>query len=219
LTVPASIPEPAQELVAAQSTAVAQVGPDGFPIGSPEQIAASMGFGGLNFDAFGIVPIVSLTNHGFEMSDGSPSLGEEFFAVLGSQRNKYLYSYQYLPAGKTMAESNLVKELLYSYDQITNTNGSYTIEQFTKDAVAHGCEVTCKLYHEVSATLVDGRIVNLSIPNAGSGNSLTRFILACIAQRKMPSQVWARIYRGAKVEGPKVKFAFTPWAIDVHSDV
>lgn len=212
-----AVVEPTAALAPQQPKALLDA--NGFPVGSLEQVAAAMGFEGLDFDAFGIVPNVVFGNKGvFEMSDGS-ILGEEFYAILGSQRNKYLFSYSYLPEGKAMTSTNMVTEVLYSYDQVTSASGHKTVDQLRQEAAAIKSEVEMKIYHEVSATLQDGRIVNLSIPKAGSGTALTRFIVSCVAAKKLPNQVWARIYKGKVVDGPKIKHAFTPWAIDLHGDV
>lgn len=212
-----AVVEPTMALAPQQTHAM--VDANGFPSGNLEQIASALGFEGLDFNAFGIVPNVVFGNKGvFEMSDGS-ILGEEFYAILGSQRNKFLFSYSYLPEGKPMSSTNMVTDVLYSYDQVNSASGNKTVEQFRQEAALVKSEVEMKVYHEVSATLQDGRIVNLSIPKAGSGTALTRFIVSCVAAKKLPNQVWARIYKGKVVDGPKVKHAFTPWAIDIHGDV
>ena len=213
---PAVSPAPAQtDLAVAQTssamTAQVSQGADGFPEGSLAEIASALGFEGLSFDAYGIIPSVSLTQGVFKVSDGT-SLGTEFLARITSHRVKYLYKYKHLPAGKPAVEENFVEELAYTYDQTTIAGTDRTIAEFVATATQLGAQPKISKYYEMMAHLQDGRLVDLNVPEAGSGSAVARWMVTCISARRRPDSVWTRVYKGEEVTS--TKYPFFPWALE-----
>lgn len=207
---------PAQTDVVPAQTSSAMVaqgsqGADVFPEGSLAEIAAALGFEGLSFDSFGVVPSVSLTQGVFKVSDGT-SLGTEFLARITSHRVKYLYKYRHLPAGKPAVDGNFVEELAYTYDQTTIAGTGRTIAEFVAEATQLGAQPKISKYYEMMAQLQDGRLVNLNVPEAGSGSAVARWMVTCISARRRPDSVWTRVYKGEEVTS--TKFPFFPWAFE-----
>ena len=205
---PAQQMEPAAQPPAAQPLAVAQETPLAEQSQQPMSMAAiaeQMGFGGLNFDAFGIVPNISLNNGEWRLTSGEV-LPDGFLCRLGTNRNKILYVFD-------LPDTDQRKKTLYSYDRVNSINNNYTVAQFRRDAEQLGCRVLEKTYHEVSAVLEDGRPVNLSIPELGSGTALAGFFVKCVSRGLTPQSVMTRVKKGTLVT-TSIK-PYTPWAFEI----
>lgn len=174
-----------------------------------EAMAQAMGFEGLNFNQYGILPLIRLKGRDFEM--GSEVLGSEFLCRITGSRRKWLYSFK-TPSKEVGQQDDT--QVLYSYDQVTSSSGTMTVEAFQQWAAQYQQTAACKPYQEVSATLMDGRPVLLSIPETGSGTALPAFVVKCISQGVRPDQIVARVYAGPRVDD--VKFPYYPWAIDIY---
>lgn len=192
-----------QAMVAAKQTL--PVGSDGFPTGgSMAEVAAALGFEGVNFNVFGVIPNVTLSQGDFFLE--KKPLGQEFLVRMGTSRKKSLLSY-----GPESA-----KELFYTYDMQTNANNGQSVEEFKAAAAEAGQQIRQSDYYEVSCTLDNGAIANLSIPIAGSGANFARLLAECFARSKRPQDVVVKVFRAPRVEN--VKFPFYPWGFEIVSE-
>jgi hypothetical protein len=116
-----------------------------------------LGIGGLDFDGFGVFPIISLKDTVFASSDGAVNLGSEFFFYWRGSRPKYLV--------KTtgIADNDPRSAFVYSYDKVNDVKGQ-PISQTTDMWARNGVGFEIKVYTEVNALLDDERMVLLSIP-------------------------------------------------------
>lgn len=195
-----------QQLTKTEASRTAPVAFDdsGFPVsGSFAEMAASLGFEGINFDSYGVVPNIVLRGGSFE-KEGKDMGVTSFLVRIISSRKKYLYTYG--PEGK--------KKVLYSYDQKVSSSGSMSLLDFQKEASEAGFEVKTVEFLEFSATLLETEeLVNLSIPLLGSGSRVAKFIANCLASRRRPQDVITRVFRGARVES--VTHPYYPWDFEI----
>ena len=165
---------------------------------------AAQGFAGLDF-GFGSLPIVSLDQGSFKMSDGT-SLGEEFYCQMQQSRPKLLFK-------TALDQKDPRHSLCYSYDGITDTKGASVQAQI--DAWARmGISHEKKQYLEVFALLTNQDTVLLSVPPT----SVRRFsaLIATMAGRGLPvTETWVKVFKGPKVTNTAV--AFVPWAFEVYT--
>lgn len=179
------------------------VGPDGFPTsGTLAEIASFMGFEDINFDVYGVIPNITLSNGNFWLE--GQDIGTEFLCRMGVSRKKYLLAFG----------PNEDKKLFYSYNLQTCANTGRHVSEFMTEAQQAGQQVKQSEYYEISAIMEGtGSPVNLSVPVAGSGANVARFIADCFARRLRPNSVLVKVYKAPLVTG--VKFPFTPWGFEI----
>ena len=166
------------------------------------------GFEGLEL-GFGSFPIIALKTDGEFVDTEETSYDEEFLCVVNSSRTKYVVK-------NTKTEKDKDEEVVYTYDNVNDTNG-VPLEETIADWAAEGWGYESKPYTEVFATLVDeegepGNSVLLSIPKT----SRTRFT-GYVAQQRMrkglmPNAYVTRCLVGAKIQN--VDFPFYPWSFE-----
>ena len=172
--------------------------------GAMVEALAAMGFAGLDF-GFGSLPLVSLDQGAFKMSDGS-SLGEEFYCMMKQSRPKYLFK-------TALAQNDPRHDLCYSYDGVTDTKGAPVqdkISAWERMGISH----EKKSYLEVFATLTNGDTVLLSIPPT----SVRRFsaLIGNMAGKGLPvADTWVRVFKGLKVTN--VSVPFVPWGFEIYA--
>jgi hypothetical protein len=199
-----ALPDPSAQAVAVvKEKPNLPVGPDGFPTsGTMAEIAAFMGFEGINFDVYGVIPNITLSNGNFWLE--GQDIGTEFLCRMGVSRKKYLLAYG----------PNEDKKLFYSYNLQTCANTGRHVSEFMAEAQQSGQQVKQSEYYEISAIMEGtGSPVNLSVPVAGSGANVARFIADCFARRLKPNSVLVKVYKAPLVTG--VKFPFTPWGFEI----
>ena len=162
-----------------------------------KSIASAQGFGDLDFTAFGIFPIITLTNDlKFTLSTGG-DLGQEFYCHIHEGRKKYLYS-----NGLQITDRN--SEVAYSYDQKTYKSGQPLEELLTKWR-SQGYTPTMKTYMELVCKLDDDRVGLLSVPPT-SISRFTAFVADTIQARVLVPQAYCRVSVGEKVTNVPVPF-------------
>ena len=200
-------PAPEQQLVtSAPRQVVAQSANQAVPEASGlSAIAAEDGFEGLEFDSYGVFPVVKLDQGEFQTSEGE-SFGQEFYCTMVRSRPKFLYR-------TDLPRESADNEVVYSYDNVTTTTGVPLATVFSawrekgKQPAA-----TPSRYLEVTATLnSDGRLILLSVPQQSIGNLSSYWAQLKFAQKDVRDTV-TRVFRGKKVE--RVKNPFFPWAFE-----
>jgi len=205
--------QPDKQAPESESREVTTTQPDRLPAKAPSggQMIAEMadaGFEGLEL-GFGSFPIIALKTDGEFVDTEETSYDEEFLCIVNSSRVKYVVK-------NTRTENAKDEELVYSYDNETDTNG-LPIQATIDEWAEQGWGYESKPYTEVFATLVDeegnpGNSVLLSIPKT----SRTRFSGYCAQQRMrkglMPNAYVTRCLVGAKIQN--VDFPFYPWSFE-----
>lgn len=190
---------PAQDLapVQAQQTALAAVGPIDFDTMSFEQIAAAQGIEGLDFNQYGVLPICSLKQGAFRLSNGG-NLGTQFFCQINNVKKKFLYK-------TDCAENDPRHAIAYTYDNQTS-NGK-PLDAILKGWAAQGIGYEVKNYLEATCILEDNQVILLSIPQT-SISRLTNHMVQVTMQRKLLAQVKTRVFIAPEVT--KAKMPYTP---------
>jgi len=199
---------PAQELVTAQPAQLpVQYDAAGWPVAANMgETFAALGFEGVSFDSFGIVPTIRLDKTEFLKDDAV--MPPEFYVTVVSSRPKYLFSYG------SPDDKNSPKGVCYSYDKMHDANSDQTIDQFKAEAASHGKPVKEAEYYEIDATLLEtNEAVKLSVPKRGSGSAFARFLTQCGAVRRRPQEAIVRVKKGDKVT--KVDNPFYPWCFEI----
>jgi hypothetical protein len=173
-------------------------------------MATGDGFEGLDFDAYGVFPVVKLHDGSFNDSEGT-DLGTEFDVVMMSSRPKFLYktNHQYGADGA---------EIVYSYDNVTSSSGVPLTDIFAEWRAA-GKEPTEKptRYIEVTARKYpDGDLVLLSVPAAGSGGPLTAYWASLKFKNLNIKDVVTTCFKGKRVD--RAAQPFTPWGFRLSAN-
>jgi hypothetical protein len=166
-------------------------------------MAEEEGFAGLEFDTYGVFPIIKLDDGEFQTSEGD-SLGGEFYCTMLRSRPKFLYR-------TNLPRDDNRNEVAYSYDNVTAANGT-PLDVIFADWRSKGFEPDPKVtrYVEVTAKMEpDGRLVLLSIPQASIAN-LSSYWAQLRFRNKSVTEVVTKVFKGKKIE--RVKNPFTPWA-------
>lgn len=202
-----AVPAPAQALVHAQQAAPVPFDEGGFPITATiSEAMNALGFEGVSFDGYGIVPNIVLNKTEFE-KDGV-MIPSEFMVKINGSRNKFLYSWE------TPNNPKGPRGLCYTYDKVNDANGHGTVADFYAEAAAQGQPVREAHYYEVDAVLLEtGEAVKLSVPVRGSGSAFARFLTQCAAARKRPQDAQVLVKRGEKVT--KTNNDFYPWCFEI----
>lgn len=200
---PVAPPAPAAQEMAVvnSSTDMTAAVPGG---GAMVEALEKMGFAGLDF-GFGSLPLVSLDQGAFKMSDGT-SLGEEFYCMMKQSRPKYLFK-------TALAQNDPRHDLCYSYDGVTDTKGS-PVEDKIRAWERMGISYEKKSYLEVFATLVNGDTVLLSIPPT-SVRRFSGLIGSIVGKGLSVEDTWVKVFKGPKVTN--VAVPFTPWGFEVYT--
>ena len=190
---------PAQELapVQPQQTAMAVAGPIDFDTMTFEQIAAAQGIEGLDFNQYGVLPICSLKQGAFRLSNGG-NLGTQFFCQINNVKKKFLYK-------TDCADNDPRHAIAYTYDNQTS-NGK-PLDAILKGWAAQGIGYEVKNYLEATCILDDNQVILLSIPQT-SISRLTNHMVQVTMQRKLLAQVKTRVFIAPEVT--KAKMPFTP---------
>lgn len=190
---------PAQELapVQPQQTAMAVAGPIDFDTMTFEQIAAAQGIEGLDFNQYGVLPICSLKQGAFRLSNGG-NLGTQFFCQINNVKKKFLYK-------TDCAENDPRHAIAYTYDNQTS-NGK-PLDAILKGWAAQGIGYEVKNYLEATCILDDNQVIVLSIPQT-SISRLTNHMVQVTMQRKLLAQVKTRVFIAPEVT--KAKMPYTP---------
>lgn len=168
--------------------------------------AAGAGFEGLDFDAFGVFPIVSLKNEKFLMNDGR-KLGTSFVCYIQKSRPKYAIK-------TSLVDSDPRMEVIYSYDQVTDHRGR-SVKEVIDDWARQGIHYKVTKYTEAPAVLENGDMVLLSIPptsNTRLAAALGKICAQVGGWDKIPS-VPIRVSVGPEVL--KAAMPFFPWQFDL----
>ena len=200
---------PSQQLAPAQQAGVPQAA-GGVPSGSLNEMATGDGFEGLDFDAYGVFPVVKLHDGSFSDSEGT-DLGTEFDVVMMSSRPKFLYK-----TNHTYGADGA--EVVYSYDNVTSASGVPLTEVFAEWRAA-GKEPAEKpsRYIEVTARKYpDGDLVLLSVPAAGSGGPLTAYWASLKFKNLNIKDVVTTCFKGKRVD--RAAQPFTPWGFRLSAN-
>ena len=171
--------------------------------GNLSVMAEEEGFAGLEFDSYGVFPLIKLDQGEFQTSEGE-SLGTEFFCTMIRSRPKFLYR-------TNLPRDDARNEVAYSYDNVTAANGT-PLEAIYAGWRAKGLEPDTQVtrYIEVTAKLEPtGRLVLLSVPQASISN-LSSYWAQLKFKGQSLSAVTTKVYKGKKIE--RVKNPFFPWA-------
>jgi hypothetical protein len=171
--------------------------------GSLADTLAEMGLEGLDF-GYGSLPIISLDQGSFKMSDGT-QLGEEFYFCNPKSRPKYLFK-------TDVADGDQRSALIYSYDGLFSVKGD-SVEDTIRKWAEKGCGYKRITYLEVAVQLSDNNMALLSIPPT----SIRPFsgVMGNMYSRKLPfDTTWIKAIKGTKVTGG-IKPYF-PWAFSIH---
>lgn len=165
------------------------------------EIAKAMGMEGLDFDRFGVTPIVALDKGSFKVNDGR-NFGSEFFCRIQETKPKFVYK-------PNIPDNDPRMKVHYSYDEKT-VNGK-ELSAILQDWASQGLSYERKQYLEAVCVLDDGDVVLLSVPPT-SISRMSSFVQRCILSRKLLPQVRCRV--GIAPEVTKAARPFTPISFD-----
>lgn len=182
--------------------------------GGQSQVMAELdeqGFGGLEL-GFGSFPIIALKTDGEFVDTDATSYDEEFDCVVNSTRTKYVIKNVVQGDEKEKKKNS---ELVYSYDNVSDTNGN-SIQEIITEWSEQGWGYESKPYIEGFATLVvDGLLagsVMLSVPKT-SINRMSGYITQNrLRHGLMPNQYVTKCKVGDKILN--VDFPFYPWVFE-----
>ena len=184
--------QPAQELVQAQlqSTHLTPAPVVDFDRMSVTDIAEALGLKGIDLNAFGTTPIVSLNQGTFKTNDGTLNLGTEFVCrIQDDTRPKYLYVTK-------LADDDPNHAVAYTYDHATS-NGK-PLQEILAGWAQKGIGYNIKNYVEATCVLDDGRVVILSIPET-SFTRFAGFAKNCYLSRRRMADVTCKVGIGPLV--------------------
>lgn len=175
--------------------------------GTFSQALAQFGIEGLDFDGFGVFPVIALNDGSFVNNDGTVNLGQAFNFYWSKSRAKYLVK-------TALPDRDPRSEFTYTYDMVTDHRGRQVadiISGWQRQGITH--EV--KNYTEVSALLEDGSMVLLSIPYT-SIRSISGVLANLVARGEDPTTTMLTAYVGPKItpKSPGSK-PYNPWAVKV----
>jgi len=199
-----------QEMTVSQggTTELQASGPIDWNTMTPAQIAQALGYEGLNFEQFGVTPIVSLDGQEFKCNDGR-SFGPEFFCFAHTSRPKFVYKPSL--ASNDHRWKTLDTKIAFSYDRQT-TNGK-DLNQILNSWQEQGITHTVIQYLEITCVLDSGEVVLLSVPPTSIGRFTSFFQNVVLSRRKPLAQVRCRVGTGALVT--KAVQEFYPMSFDI----
>lgn len=178
------------------------VGPVNFDNMTFEQIAAAQGIEGLDFNQYGVLPLCSLKNGSFKLSNGG-DLGPQFFCRINTVKPKYLYK-------TSCAETDPRHAIAYTYDKVTSNNKP--LDSIVQEWASKGLGFEVKNYLEATCVLEDGQVVLLSIPQT-SISRLTGHMVQVTMARKLLAEVRTRVFIAPEVT--KAVRPFTPIGFEI----
>lgn len=132
------------------------------PASTIEKLADVLGFEGLNFNAFGVRPTISL-NQGFFCTNNNIRLGEEFVGYLLGSRSKYVYK-------PKISDDHPDSKVVYSYDDVNSVSGD-PLQVYIEEWASKGYAYERKVYIDVTTQIVsspshalEGETILLSVP-------------------------------------------------------
>ena len=132
------------------------------PASPIEKLADVLGFEGLNFNAFGVRPTISL-NQGFFCTNNNIRLGEEFVGHLLGSRSKYVYK-------PKISDDHPDSKVVYSYDDVNSVSGD-PLQVYIEQWASKGYAYERKVYIDVTTQIVsspshalEGETILLSVP-------------------------------------------------------
>ena len=172
-------------------------------------MAEQDGFAGLEFDSYGVFPMIVLNQGEFQSAD--ENYGTEFYCTMIRSRPKFLYRTD-LPD-----RNDSRNEVVYSYDNEVTTTG-VPLEEIFNSWREKGMQPTAQpqRYVEVTAKMhPHGQLALLSVAQSSIAE-LSRYWAQLKFKNKQVQNTLTRVFRGKKVE--RVKNPFYPWAFAEASD-
>lgn len=115
------------------------------PASTIEKLAEALGFEGLNFNAFGVRPTISL-NQGFFCTNNNVRLGEEFVGYLLGSKSKYVYK-------PKISDDHPDSKVVYSYDDVNSVSGT-PLQVFIEEWAGKGYAYERKVYVDATIQIV-----------------------------------------------------------------
>lgn len=178
------------------------------------KLAESQGFFGLDLNAFGVLPTISLKEGQFQSGDGGLLLGDSFTCYFFGGKPKYVYK-------TDLAQNDPRHEIYYSFDQLVSSGGVSIKDKISKWEAA-GITWTRKDYIDARIGIVrdqnnpEPMLALLSIPPTSTQN-YTNLALQLMHWYRMTGKDAAtrlvRVWKGPKVV--KVAFPFHPIKFDL----
>lgn len=180
--------------------------------------ASEMGFTGLDLDAFGVLPTISLKEGVYQTGDGSINLGESFLCHMYGSKPKYIYKTSLpLVNGKPHPDS----EILYSFDDVVSTTG-VNLKKRKAEWEAKGIEWQPKKYVDIRIGILrdehdnEPRLALLSVPPTSVANFTNislQLLNWCRSTGNQPGERVVKVSKGPKVM--KVAFPFHPMKFEL----
>lgn len=176
--------------------------------------AEAYGFTGIDLNAFGVLPTLSLKNGAFQSGDGALVLGEEFHCHVYGGRPKYVYKTDLL-------QNDPRYDICYTFDDEYASGSGIPIQKKLSEWKAVGIPFSKKNYVDLRIGILreaggDPLLALLSIPPTSVSNYTNLTIqLMHWAQMTLrePGERVVRVWKGPLVT--KVKFPFNPIKFDV----
>lgn len=181
-------------------------------------VAESYGYAGLDLNAFGVLPTVSLKDGVFKTGDGSIVFGEEFYFNPLGGKEKFVYK-------TDTAQNDPRSDLFYTYDNLYTAGGGQSVEQRLEEWKRAGLPYSRKDYIDLRLAVdrgegLDPMLAILSIPPTSKAN-YTSLVLSLMtwanATGRSPSERLVKAYKGPLVT--KVKFPFNPIKFELQAYV
>lgn len=163
----------------------------------------ALGIGGLDFDGFGVFPVIGLNDGAFKTNDESVNLGPEFRFFWKSSRAKHLVK-------TALPDNDPRSQFTYTYDMVTD-HKNVPVNDIIAKWAAQGIGYETKHYTEVSALLENGSMVLLSIPST-SIRHISGILANILATGENPTEVLLRAFVGTRVTD-SVK-PFNRWGLE-----
>jgi len=195
---------PAQQMVPAAPVAPPAVQAQETQTVNVSAMAAEEGFEGLEFDAFGTFPTISLKRGSFKTSSGE-DLGQSFEAIITSSRSKFLFKTR-------LPDNDPRSDVAYTYDK-QSSNGK-DLQGILNGWATNGIGYEEKKYLELSCTLRDGRMMLLSVPPT-SISRFSAFTAERLMKRKPANETIVRVGIAPEVTGPNIQFPWNPLSFSI----
>lgn len=210
-------PAPSAQVPAAQASAGDLVA-EGNKAPPAKTISANLvaeaeqdGFEGLDFDSFGLYPIIALKEGEFMSSEGW-SLGQEFDCYVLGSRKKTLYS-------NNLKDDDPDADVFYSYDGVTTT-GTESVAERLAEWKEKGWRPVTKPYIDASVEIVggehDGELAIVSIPKTSIGRFTKLYTLLKRRHNqtgKPITEIKVHVGKGERVT--TTAFPFTPFEFTI----